>query len=75
MLSRFFPLVFVDSLGSFGPIHSNVGLIDTSGCITAVQVRFKGFPAKLVVLPVVTIEETKKNFYNNVLCLLKKKGK
>ena len=61
MLSKFFPLVFVNSLGSFGPIHLNVGLIDTLGCITAVQVRFKGCPAKLVVLPVVKIEETKKN--------------
>ena len=62
MLSKFFPTVFVDSLESIGPIHSNVGVIATFGCITAVQVRFKGCPAKLVVLPLVTIEETKKYF-------------
>ena len=59
MLFRFFPIASVDCLESIGPIHSNVGVIDTLGFITAVQVRFKGFPAKLVVLPVVTIEETK----------------
>ena len=60
MLFRFFPIASVDSLESIRPVHSNVGVIEKLGFITAVQVRFKGFPAKLVVLPVVTIEETKK---------------
>ena len=59
MLFRFFPIASADRLESIGPIQSNVGVIDTLGCITAVQVRFKGCPAKLVVLPLVTVEETK----------------
>ena len=45
VLSSFLTLAFVDCLESIRPVHSNVGVIDTLGCIAAVQVRFKGFPA------------------------------